>query len=293
MVRTVDPMPALRAPWPASQGHPAKRGRIPGVIEYAMGRSCLRRMACCCAVFIVLLLDGCGLFSAEMSVEILLPPPPAQWAVSFPDLRITLLYPDGEGELREVQLPEGCGRACVAYSKKGNAPILAYPWSPQDYGGIARGVFPPAGGLSPLALTGNEGGETLALTWEDGPLAEVFLLLWKTGIDTSRINSERLAGYMRAVSDPWIWDVNKIAERLAAGGFHAHDIDLLPAADVRLSGFEGDWFLESPFSAVFHADAEGFLDLPGIRYGAHCLFGPSGTRVGLYVDGHGTAVLSH
>ncbi len=275
-------------------GTPAvKRGKSRGVFEYAMGRCHLRRTMCRCAVSVVLLLDGCGLFSAEMPVEILLPPPPAQWAASFPGLRFTLLYQDGEGELGEVQLPEGCGRAHAVCSKKGNAPILAYPWSPRDHGGIERGVLPPAGGLSPLALTGNGGGGTLALTWEDGPLAEIFLLLIKTGLDTSRINSERLARYMRAIADPWDWDVNKIAERLASGSFSAYDIDRLPAVDARLSGFEGGWFLESPFSAVFHADAEGFLDLPGISCGAHCLFGPSGARVGLYVDDRGPAVFAH
>ncbi len=270
-----------------------KRAEHGPVIEYVMGKSRMRRMAFRCVVPIVLLLDGCGLFSSEMPVEILLPPPPAQWAVSFPGLRFTLLYPDGEGELREVQLPEGCGRVHASCSKKRNAPILVYPWSPQDYGGIARGVLPPAGGLSPLALTGHKGGETLALSWEDGPLAEIFLLLIKTGLDTSRVNSERLAGYMRDIADPWNWDLNKIAERLAAGDFRAYDIDRLPAADARLSGFEGDWFLESPYSEVFHAGADGILDLPGVCYGAHSLFSARGARVGLYVDDRGSAVLAH
>jgi hypothetical protein len=250
----------------------------------ASSSSRLKRLCALCAAAV---LEGCGLFEADISVEVRLPPPPRRWSECFRELRFTLSYPDGDGEFRERRLEDWSPPVRVSLTKRANAPILAYPWSPGDFGGIPRGVLCPAGALSSLCTTGDDGAQEISLCWEDGPLAEVFLFLWKSGIDPGRVNARRLAGYMRKSPDPWSWDVKKIAERLAAGDFRAYDVDRLPASDVRLSGFEGEWFFESPFSPSLCPDSGGVLEIAALPYGAHTLFSVRGESVGLFVDGRG------
>jgi hypothetical protein len=247
---------------------------------------------------------GCALFNPDVDLEVIIPPPPARWLASLPDLRFTLVYPDGCGCLKEVSVDQWQDPVAITCGKTANAPVLAYPWSPGAGGGARAGPrgstasaepgdLRPAGGLWPSGSEAEDapgGAPRLVLSWEDGPLAEVFRRLWEGGIDTGLVNSARLSQYMRRFPDPWKLDLVKVAQKLAEGGFTAYDIDCLPTKDVVLYASEGEWFMEDPFVSVLTAGQDGCLGVPAMTYGQHVLFGPGGARLQAYLDARGLAV---
>jgi hypothetical protein len=233
-------------------------------------------------------LSGCPLFSAEIGVAVVIPAPPPHWRAVFPDLRFSLLFADGDGRFQRKADVDCASPVTIACSKSSNSPVLAYPWSPSDRSCAEPGMLRPAGGIFPGDLRQSAEGLELVLSWEDGAAAEVFRSLLELGVDAELINGERLAGRMGSAADPWAWDVNSVAESLAAGHFNAYDLDLLPRSDVGLRVGAGEWILESPFRQPGIADAEGTLLLPGLGYGLHHIFS-RGARIDVYLDARGAA----
>jgi hypothetical protein len=233
-------------------------------------------------------LSGCSLFSTEIGVAVVIPAPPPHWRAAFPDLRFSLLYADGDGRFQRKADVDYASAVAIACSKRTNAPVLAYPWSPSDRSCAEPGMLRPAGGIFPGALRHSTGGMELVLSWEDGAAAEVFRSLLERGVDADLINGERLAERMGSAADPWAWDVNSVAEALSAGHFNAYDLDPLPKSDVGLRVGAGEWILESPFRQPGIADAEGTLLLPGLDYGLHHIFS-RGARIDVYLDARGAA----
>jgi hypothetical protein len=205
---------------------------------------------------------GCSWYSASVEVRARLPEPPEHWQRTFPELSFELASPDAELS-QSASLPGGF--AALRLPKRANWPVLAHPW--------ARGVrLPPAGALYPLDLA--EDGETLELSWEHGPAAEVLQALAREGFDVSRVNGERLLAEMSARSDadPGCLDLALLAACLASGEFRVNDIRPLPAREVVLQVPPGTWFLGSPFRLAQALDPGQALLLPAVPLGRHRLF---------------------
>lgn len=235
-------------------------------------------------------LGGCALFDAGIDVRVAIPPVPRSWMREFGGMRFSLFYPDGDGCLQWMDVPDRETSVRISCSKMGNSPVLAYPWRAAAEGTLVpRGSLKPAGGLFPRNLRRAAGGVELVLSWEDGAAAEVFRALLESGTDTDLVNGERLADRIAEASDPWALDLGSIAQCIASGDFNAYDIDPLPAADVRLSVPEGEWLLENPFRPVQRAGPEGTLLLQGLSFGLHHVFG-CGRRLDVFLDARGAAV---
>jgi hypothetical protein len=233
------------------------------------------------------LIDGCDVFGPSGRVTVWLPEPPPHWLRAFPRLSFELEYPGPGGELC-VAGPFGWGeRVAVACSKEANGAFLAWPLA----GDERRRLLRPAGGLYPLCVRSGEAGDELGLTWVDGCLAVVMLRLAVAGRNPALVNAARLSGYLAAEPDPWRWDLTRIEERLADGGFTTRDIDLLSTTDAVVQPGEGEWFLETPFGGLLAAAPGGTLEVPGLPYGLHTLFGMDGRRVRLFADGRGVFTL--
>ena len=225
---------------------------------------------------------SCSLLAPETEVTVVLPAPPEHWGRAFSDLGFELVYRDEAGVEHTTDAP-GAGTACIRCSRQGNSAILAYPRSVADVSGLLR----PAGALFPLDA---EDGSTLRLTWEAGPLALLMSLLGSLGRDPSLFNAGRLAEYMARQPDPWSLDIRAMAQKIAEGTFSAYDIDLLPCRDVTLDVDTGEWFFESPFSAVMTSDQSGIVTVHALPFGMHGLFSVEGRMLLLYVGSQETVV---
>jgi hypothetical protein len=210
----------------------------------------------------LLLAAGCSWFSASLEVRVRLPEPPEHWQRAFPELRFELACPEAY-PAQACAIPGGF--ATLRLPKRVNWPVLAYPW--------ARGTrLPPAGGLFPLDLSAD--GDTLELSWEHGPAAEVLQALAREGFDIARVNARRLLDEMlvRSGGDPGSLDLGSVAGRLASGHFRVTDLRPLPAREIALEVPSGTWFLESPFRSAQSLAAGQALLLPAVPLGPHRLF---------------------
>lgn len=194
---------------------------------------------------------SCSWFSGTARVAVRLPEPPEHWRRAFPELEFLLVAPSGESIPGGLRLP-----------KEPNWPVQAVP--------LARGArLRPAGALWPWDLDG----QTLVLTWEHGPAAEVFAALVREGVDVTALDGERLLEQMaaRGGEDPWVLDLSHLASRLAVGEFRVTDLRALPRRDLQLQLPPGGWLLDSPFRPALQADDAGPLRLLGVPLGRHLL----------------------
>jgi hypothetical protein len=211
-----------------------------------------------------LLATGCSWFSASLEVRAQVPEIPEHWRQAFPELRFELACLGSEPLSGTASALPG-GWATLRLPRRVNWPVLAYP--------RARGVrLPPAGGLFPMDL-GPEG-DSLVLSWEHGPAAEVLQSLAREGFDIGCLNTPRLVEEMRERSggDPGCLDLESLAGRLASGEFRVTDIRLLPARDLEVGLPPATWFLESPFRPAQPLAAGQALVLSAVPLGLHRLF---------------------
>ncbi len=227
---------------------------------------------------------ACAVFGPDAEVQVVLPSPPEHWRAAFAGLGFRIVVPRGQSMRAERDAAGGESPVAITLDKITNAPVLAYPF---DQGGAGAGagvpgLLRPAGGFYPYSLRRRDGEEVLALTWEDGAAALVVARLLDRGYDVSLFNVERLSRYLREAEDPWSWDLEAIAEKIARGDFTAWDVDELPRRDAAVSPGPGTWFLESPFALPLAA-LEGWIVLPGVTWGDHCLFSLGGESCRLSV----------
>jgi hypothetical protein len=240
-----------------------------------------------------LCLLSCGAFGPRAHVDVLIPAPPAHWTRAFPDLQFCLVIPDSPGKEQTVWVTDPGQPVAIDCPKTGNTPILAYPVSAKDRNGGTgpAGMLRPAGGIYPGSLIESSPRPTLVLDWRDGAAAAVLSRLLSAGRDTSLINAARLVRYFRDAEDPWKLDLEQIEGKLAAGKLTAYDIDELPCRNVEVKVGTGDWFMETPFSAVATVNGEGTLGLAGVSLGMHGLFSVGGRLFVIDVGSVGTTVL--
>jgi hypothetical protein len=223
-------------------------------------------------------ISSCSAFGPGAEVVVTLPAVPDHWRAAFPDMSFLVVYAGPSGDERRMTGPVGGSQLTIACSKRTNSPILAYPIAARDAarGQGEPGFLRPAGGLYPLSLDPDASEPTLLLTWDQGPLAGVVHRLATAGWDVSLVNAERLATYLMKHPDPWMLDLDGVAQKIAEGAFSAYDIDLLPCRDVRVASGPGAWFLESPFAGLVPASDAGTVDLPGVGLGEHALYSIEG-----------------
>lgn len=233
---------------------------------------------------------ACELFSPGARVVVQMPEPPPQWLCAFPRLSFVVRYVDARGQQREVPVADWRASVEVVCSKEQNAPFLAYPVAALGGEPGSPIVLPPAGGFFPLSLGSGESARMLSLSWEEGCAALLVSRVRSLGRDMSMFNLARLLREMRESEDPWGWDADRIAERIAAGCFSAFDISRLAVRDVTISPGEGEWFLESPFAPVRRAANGQRIELAAVPCGAHTLFSTAGERVRVFVGEEETVI---
>jgi len=239
---------------------------------------------------VLLTLVGCGLFDAGVETSVIIPAAPPIWLAELGELSFSVIYPGGDGRLTRTEVMTNGSPVRISCSKRGNSPVLAYPWGSAAGSAAAFEALRPAGGLFPRDLRQGAAGLELVLSWEDGAAAEVFRALFEGGIDTGLVNGERLADLMRDTPDPWEWDLESIAWHIAERDFSVYDIDRLPSRDVRLPAPQGAWFLESPFRPALSAGPDGMLILEELTFGMHHLFGGGG-RMDVFLDARGASMV--
>jgi hypothetical protein len=230
------------------------------------------------AAIACLLCSSCRLFGPAADLTVVLPALPAHWRAAFPDLKLAVVLTDPSGKERRVTGIAGDSTLSIACPKRTNTPILAWPLSSRDgiRGPGEPGYLRPAGALYPLSLDSGAAGPTLMITWEQGPLAVLMSRLAAAGRDVSLFNAERLDSYLRKHPDPWMLDLDAMAQRIADGSFTAYDIDCLPTRDIRFAPGPGTWFFESPFAGIVTAADDSAVDMPGVSLGQHALFSLEG-----------------
>jgi hypothetical protein len=234
-------------------------------------------------LFLCLSSVGCSWFSDEFTVSVVLPELPEHWLGAFPELHYELVIPRADTTPESVPWPED-GRLSI--KKEPNWPVLAVPYIRDE-----RVHLPPAGAVWPLDLTA--GGQTLAFSWERGPLAETLLALRRERVEVSALNTTRLALELqeRSEGDPWTLDLVHLGERLASGEFRVTDIRALPVRDILLAVPAGQWFLESPFRLPQVVPEGEALFLPRLPLGTHRLFRSDGLAgYVLYVGEQGVLI---
>ncbi len=234
--------------------------------------SCMRGALRAAAAAAVLVAVACScVLGPTALVRVELPTLPDQWQHAFSAFQCLLVWPDGSGAPQSRLLSGWASGACLSCPSSGNTPVLAFPLTDFDQRDGRPGFLRPAGGLFPAGIRDGPRGETLVLSWEEGPTASVVLALGSLGRDTSLFNAQRLTQEILAQPDPWDLDLRSMAEKIAAGTFTAWDIDPLPCRDVELFIGAGSWTLESPFRPPAEADASGRVLLPGLSLGQHLL----------------------
>ena len=106
------------------------------------------------------------------------------------------------------------------------------------------------------------------------------------------LTGNQLADFLRRAADPWMLDLDGIAQKIAEGCFNAYDIDPLPGRDVTVRPGAGEWFLESPFCPVMTVQADGTLTLLNLALGMHGLFSMNGQMNRIDVSPAGTVVMA-
>jgi hypothetical protein len=242
-------------------------------------------------MLIALLPTGCSLFLPEAELGIVLPAPPEHWRRAFPGLGARIVFPDAAGRMHEVALPRWDAPAVISCPKTGTTPVLAWPLAGNDVeqGQAGCGALRPAGGFYPFSLGGD--GRSLELSWAGGAVGYVLQLLRSRGMDCSHFNAPRLSAYIGRDTDPWDLDLQGIAQKIALGVFTAYDIDTLPQRDLLARPGPGEWFLESPFSAIQVPDAQGVIMLRGLCDGTHTLFSVEGGMLRIAVNGTGAMTI--
>jgi hypothetical protein len=222
-------------------------------------------------------LCACSAFGPEQEVRVLLPAPPVHWQIAFPRLAFSVKARDSRGSQQEVIVQDWRHAVQIECARALNEPILAWPFVGDGAppAGVCPGVLRPAGGLFPLCLRDFDGAVVVELTWEGGASALVVDRVAAAGGDVSRFNAARLCAYLQKEADPWLVDLDSVAQKIAQGDFTAWDIDPLPARDARASVGPGSWFLESPFALPTTAQ-DGVVAMGGVPRGSHRLFSLAG-----------------
>jgi hypothetical protein len=230
---------------------------------------------------------ACTAFGPDARVRPVLPAPPDQWRRAFPDLGVTIVFPDSTGRMQEIDGADWGTPPTIFCSKAGNTPILAYPRTKRDCATPA-GLLRPAGAVFP-GSAGQGDQPTLQLTWEDGAAAYVLARLLSLGRDCSLFNAQRLSAYLHRTADPWDLDLDGIAQKIAGGDFSAYDIDELPCRGLSIMAGPGEWFLESPLRPILVPDGAGRIDVE-LSDGLHALFSVEGRLFTIAVDRTGARV---
>lgn len=159
-------------------------------------------------------LAGCSLLGSETRVSLELPGAPEHWPASLTAEEYRVVWRGAGGKLREITVAGGESRVEVAIPKRPGLAVLVYP-------SFAGGSFLPlpAAAIYPHDARGRAGaGASLAASYERGFTG---LVLHRALFALPSINSGRLIEEVRARSDgnPWLFDLERVVEKLAAGKF--------------------------------------------------------------------------
>jgi hypothetical protein len=146
---------------------------------------------------------------AVVQAEISLPEFPA----GLPPLDGWLLVTGSGGKAVNRFVPSGTRSVTVEVRKNAMSPVLAYPLSTHDAGGVS--FFLPAGCVYPISTdTG----------WKEGFEAEVMLSLLVSGVDVSHFNWKRLHDLIASVENPWNMDKAKIMSQIGSKSFSIYSV---------------------------------------------------------------------
>ena len=217
-----------------------------------------KRVFMACAFSLVL--AACPFYDSRQDLLLELPAKTDPWGERFPAPNFFIRYPKNGGGVEEIVVNPGGKKAFIRIVKNSAIPVIAIP--------VAEGMkLPPAGGVFPYHSSA-EG--QLTLSWEHGPLSLLLMKLELQGMSTGSLDLTRLEEEMRGIckSDPWILDLEHIAERLASGSFRVTDIKKLPEKEVTVFPGEGIWITESPFTGTYESGMDGAITVV-LTHGYH------------------------
>jgi hypothetical protein len=129
-------------------------------------------------------------------------------------------------------------------------------------------LFFPAGGLYPHDADARG---RLALTWEKGFAAALFIRLASWGYPVGAFNAGRFfrETEMRGAENPWALNEELIITTLADLSFRADRIKLLTDYPVSLSLPSGTWLPRNLLARIVETDTEGICDFGYLTEGYH------------------------
>lgn len=190
-----------------------------------------------------------------------------------------LEYPGAGGESLCISGLAPGSEIELVIEKTINLPMVAYP--------EGKGMLLPAGGIWPW---GDDSGDLVCLSWEEGFAAELFLDLWRLQISIDRINYPRLKRELweRSGGDPFLVNREPVLEALALGVMRADKIKQLPRRDLSVPAAPGLWCSPDPLSPFRYVySAEGEAVFPLLRGFTSYYHAETGQRIDFYENGAG------
>jgi len=207
-------------------------------------------------LLIIIILNGCELFTNFKTITISLPKEPPPW---FQDGNLQtgkVFYPGVSGAIESNDIKWN-GDFSIEIEKGSFVPIALYP----------SGYLKPAGTI----LSKDQfPGQNLQLNWSEGFLAELLLELMEKGIPTEHLNINRLAEEIQEECEGDSWSINKdlLMDAIIYNSLSVYKIKSGIRKDIILP-LEGSWISDNPFYPVSFSNSKGELILGGIYPGVH------------------------
>ena len=205
-------------------------------------------------LLIIILLNGCELFTNFKTISVSLPEEPPPWFQDSNSQTGKVLYPGISGAI-ESDAIDWEKSFTISIEKGSFVPIALYP----------SGYLKPAGAI---LIKDQFPGQELQLNWSDGFLSELLLELMGKGIPTEHLNINRLAEEIQEESEGDPWSINKdlLLDAIIYNSLSVYKIKSGIRKDIILP-LDGTWISDNPFYPV--SVSQGELILGGIYPGVH------------------------
>lgn len=205
---------------------------------------------------------GCRLVESTETVVVTLPPLPAQWQEAWGPAGYEIVWRSHFSAHGSLNVETGQTRVALALPRGSVVAVLAYPvWQSGGPFLPAADRMRPAGAVwapaDPGLLAGAGVGvvadqRSLALSFEEGPVALVLSEAARRGADIQQFNHRRLSAELaaRIPEDPWLLDCERVIRAVCERSMRVSYVREIERHEVTLEFPDGLWMEASPFAAV-------------------------------------------
>lgn len=212
-------------------------------------------------ILIIILLNGCELFTNYKTVKVSLPKELPPWFQDMNTKTGKVFYPGVSGQIESTTITWS-ENFCIEVEKGSCIPIACYP----------SGYLKPVGKILNYDLLP---GQNLQLNWTEGFLADLLLDLLKKGIPIDHLNVKRLSKEIRSEceGDPWSIDKELLMDAIIYNSLSVYKIKSEELKDITIP-VTGEWISDNPFFPHIFSTNEGEISIEGIYSGLHRFMNP-------------------